>query len=655
MNTEESIRNLLKNENKFNPFNDSYNYEEVINQIEYIKSHSKEFNLEEYEIAKSSVVFNSYYIDYYKMAKEAFKIANFNYFNIVEFLTAIVNRDCYLIDKQVNDKFVNARVEMCLESILGYSIKTGQQEFPNVNAQSLLECQIDIMNVILNFLKHFKHVENTNNYKNMEAVVQVIITLFRNTNFYYVVKDTYDSAVWEYGYIQSNKEELSIKYINDEYPVILQCGNYLIDNNILIKKIMIRQKLLSNEKEFKRFYMYKRSNLVIGKLEVDKNRYIDYELYDLKGKIVEDDFYLSSKAQVQRYYPYLERSGLEEISNLSLNDMLILFSQIQKLYKQISLLSLDCNCLSNFIFKIKQNKLVEYLKQTTNFNVNEIIDFLSTLENNMCSQNRIDLWRRPLLKFRDTYNLIISSNVTAANILYLCDEWLLTAGYSLQKRGKLFEKYLKEKLNKEIRKSNFNFKIPSRNKYSLDKNTFEEIDFILILKNVVLVAEVKCIIYPMSPRAHHNSLKILKKASEQVKRKSKFLYENRGKFLNDIGEIDNKKIINAIITNYPTYCGLNINGIPVIDSFTLECYIGSDRLYHHKIENRLDGSFVKETFDTIDYYNNEEEFNANLYSYINKPPFVEDVKKKVVRKKLKITNKNAWPQIYYETAEFKKF
>ena len=78
-----------------------------------------------------------------------------------------------------------------------------------------------------------------------------------------------------------------------------------------------------------------------------------------------------------------------------------------------------------------------------------------------------------------------------------------------------------------LKKKKATFQIIPSNKIISNNKKFEEIDLLLILKDVVIVAEIKCIKFPIEPRDKHNSIRRLTEGVKQVKRKVNFLTLNK--------------------------------------------------------------------------------------------------------------------------------
>lgn len=103
----------------------------------------------------------------------------------------------------------------------------------------------------------------------------------------------------------------------------------------------------------------------------------------------------------------------------------------------------------------------------------------------------------------------------------------------------------------------------------------EEIDVLISMKNVVLLADAKCIHYSIEPFNYSEAWQRLKEGCEQVIRKVEFV-KNNPQYFSRLGDFSSKTFIPFVITNYPTFSGFSHKGVYVIDShsFYLICNLG---------------------------------------------------------------------------------
>lgn len=212
----------------------------------------------------------------------------------------------------------------------------------------------------------------------------------------------------------------------------------------------------------------------------------------------------------------------------------------------------------------------------------------------------------------------------------MTDSWLDEAGVDLTHRGSKFEKYIKKSLEESLGKKGFTYYIPKINKFKNKNGEFEEIDLLINLKDIVILAEVKCIRYAMECRDTHNNMKTIQKAANQVKRKADFINKYKEELQDVTRNIEGKNIIKVIITNYPIFAGTTVDDIPVIDFYLFNSYFLSGKLTNVAVSSGNIKEIPKEL-----YYSNESEMCKNLEKFLYAPPSIN-----VLKKKLKLEEKN---------------
>ena len=235
-------------------------------------------------------------------------------------------------------------------------------------------------------------------------------------------------------------------------------------------------------------------------------------------------------------------------------------------------------------------------------------------------------------------------------ILYLIDEWLERCKIDLKSRGASLEIHIKQTLSRTLSRKLYQFHICPISNLQAGPNDREEIDLIINFKNVVLVAEIKCIKYPMEARDYHNATKRLKEGAVQIQRKAQFLMVNKNLLNKWVGDIDDKEIISVVITNYPLFSGQNLEGIPIIDFLIMDAYADAGRITDMKA-NFATGVFDTQTKTEEVFYTSEDEFGANLKRHFEFPLAVERLRNQYTIKKTPIVSNENF-RLYAETAIF---
>lgn len=299
--------------------------------------------------------------------------------------------------------------------------------------------------------------------------------------------------------------------------------------------------------------------------------------------------------------------------------------------------------LNNYPIKIKRDNLIEYLVSRLNLKESEVnkclYAFTCMLDGN------IDVWKKPLLLQKDVFYLALLP-IKAPIMVRIIDGWLDFLNFNLGERGKLFEDYVKNRIKQIFTLKKRELYIYPKSKVYSSSN-FEEIDLILVLKNVVIIAEIKCQPYAVNPREHFNAHNTIKKGVKQVKRKTEFLLSEKLEDKDLQARIEGKEIISLVITNFPTFSGYSIDGIPIADFYLLDAYFSSGSVSDGYIKFKY--GFTKRVINKRSYYyNSENTMNSRLKSFLNDPPPVRNLENHFELKTSKFTPEGAGVDIFCE-------
>lgn len=642
------IRKELRENIEFNPFNPKYNKEKVFSNLEKVKNSAVGDDTDALLIAAATPVFNSIFKNFYTFLDKAICDIDLTYDEMRKYIIAIANRDIIVVGHKFENYF-ESKEGFDFSEINHFRVNSGDPSSDKINASAAVVTTIDSAITFLNFLRNR---EERLSKGTCNEVLNKMAISYSFAGYYYVIKDAYDIAVWENCRVVFDaKKDLHIRYHDSVYPKLKNIGLIRLQQNVLSFELLgysLLQKDTSLQKVFKVSRSKKIKSRGIKNLKIING---EIELSIKKCEISIEHSDIINKAAMLVYYPFFEDIQLKKLGSMTLDDILVLFNQLQQLVIRIKKESEEkvevenVADLENFAYRTPVETIRNYLHETTNLSNNQINHFLKVVES--CNgSKRIDLWSRPLFKVGIYYFLPLVP-IISPNILYLIDVWLDEGGYDLKERGKLFERYIKNLVKKSL-DGRFTYVIPNKSKFFINESVYEEIDFLLVLKDVVLVAEVKCVKYPFGPRDYYNSIKRLTEGADQVIRKTKFLKVNAEKFVADIGIMKDKEFIPVVITNYPSFSGLKIKDIPVIDFFLLDGYINSGKLGQIKVECTEENQINLFENTKKVYYDNEEEFNQNLKEYIMHPAPVEEVLNKLSLGYTRITLEGDRPQIFMQ-------
>lgn len=632
MKKEQSIRRKLQGDNCFNPFNKAFDVEVV---REYITQLDEENNdIYEKSIAEAAEIYNLYYQKYVQAIIEIVKKERICVEEIIETVFGMANYDYIELSRQAYKKGKNGS----LFDFAHLEIFNEAMPASNINIVGAVEGQVDYLNTLLNVVRH---ISCENSIKKSYNSEQVIHSLYAIANVLYYIKESYDVALWENGYIQKELDGFHVKYIDREYPLAKHIGYIRTENNMAGTIDIVKD--LSRWDEFRKVYfLTRRSDFVIDNVGIDEQGYIQYNLVKRENNFNDDISYVLARTEVDLYYPYIYQEKIEMLNDLSVNDMIILFSQLSKLMQNIEMSLTDkINVRSVVPVKIKKRDIIRFLKQMTTYSKKQIEVFLEINTNSLDSNNRVNLREKPLMMLKEEYICLLSA-IAAPNYSYLTDIWLDSAKVDMKKRGVSFEKHIKNTLEELLTKRGYTHYIARANKFFNAQGDYEEIDLVLNLKSVVVLAEVKCIKYAMECRDTYNNMKIVRKASEQIKRKADYIIKYKSELEEEIGCIEGKEIIKVIITNYPIFAGTKVEGIPVIDFFVFDSYFRSGKLTHAVLEADCRREIE------IPYYEGEDEMCNKMQKFIDSPPSIEAIRKRLGMEERQLTFPKADIQIFQE-------
>lgn len=641
---EKEIRKNLQKNLKFNPFHNQFDFDFV---IKYVKENfSYEENSKDEKMLTTCLLtfyINPIYTESYKNLKRYIETSNLSIQEILFFSIVAINRNYILIHQKLLKSFFSENGFDFLNPFR-HKIMPFHSSFGEVDTMAAAESDLDNLMIVLNYLRYFegKTFKNQNSELSEIESVNNIIKIMLTGSYLNVIKESYEDAIWNNGFINLNQEQsrIIIDYFSHDELKLLKTGHVRLLRNSLVtynayKDFIKNQPFINPCQKFKRESRIKSNKI--------KRGYITYELENGVDKN-ETNIELVLLSELITYYPFIKNQSLPNSPGLDLIKSLSIFSAIRYLIENL-LDSFDytnssiknINDFYKFPFRIKCTNLKRYLLIKLKFTEVQVDYFLTMLASDFNTNNRMNLWDKPLLKYNDDYLIPLLGNTNSITT-HLLDVWLNEGGFSLDKRGHLLENYLKVQLSFHIKEKGFFYYIPQKSMFKINGKGKEEIDLLVNLKNCLIIAEVKCIKYPMQIRDFHNAYKRLMKASLQVERKADFITKNEEYFEKELKGIENKKIVKLIVTNFPNFSGFIINGIPVIDLFLLEAYVIEGKLTKQKFNsNENQDLFLGDVETTNNFYSDEDSFSNNFESKMKNPAAIEEIKSKIELKQNKLS------------------
>ena len=568
----------------------------------------------------ASRTLHTMYKEMYGLIKEILPSLNMSGKEICEYFIGVQNRNFHIIFNKYVKNLKNVKSQYStLSDLSDFRIEPDDRNLSALPMRSNMETATDFTGLILNYLRYFLDKSFSQpdvNPNQFAGRIQYVADL---ANIGYLFKCLYDSVLYEGGRISQldNKGKTLFSYDDEEKQRLIKAGDLLFEN----RKMAFYAKLkfsgkLSCLSSYYRTYRIK-SILV-------ENGYIKLSFGQGRNKSI-DDVFRYFDASIQAYYPFLDlKQKLPNLKDVSFEEILIVYGALQHivhyvvekghfengLYK-----SIDFNVIPS---KIRKWDLVDYISKLVTIKKSTIVQCVNLLEASWDKANNI--WANPIYPI-DDYELLPFFPIMYTAPYYVMDEILHQGGIPLDTRGKMFEQYIYNTLsNKHI--PFYMHCLPSR-KYGI-KGEEEEIDVLVELKDVVLIADAKCILYPMEPMNYHDAWSRLVEGAEQVERKMAFL-KKHPEYFNELGDYSGKKIIPFVVTNYPYYTGCNHNGIYITDGPSFLAYMtGENTLTRRELGNQQVGAVQLKKL-----YNNEDEYNVNFEEFLHNNPqkalFLKDI------------------------------
>ncbi len=647
------LRKLLKDDKQCNPFNDAYEYESLLAKI--FTGIPKEEMVNDPLLLTLRVIpfMNDHYKDYYQLLKKCIFGSNLLFDQLLGLLFAVFNRNYQIIHR---NKLAAMKGQEGFNLADHYSYKietlTGKAE-----ASSALELETECMNTILNYLRYYEthHFDRNTSLPELHPI-EMSKRIFFASSLFVVIKEEYDNSIWNDGYWSLHKIDgraiFNIIYPQEDLLItgktgLIRLGKNPAANFMGIQDHLKRETpyglfirgLLKRHKKEKRIKQVRINNGNIS-CKLAKGFAPMNSITELKNMV-----------ELLTFYSFLQNTPLPKLEGLELTDLIGLFSLLQELLEHSIENKMDDSIFSfadthKFPVKISQHLLIDYFTQRTDYSHRQINLFIGLISAPF--GERINLWDKPLVLFRGHYYISYLPALQPI-LLNMVDFWIGQGGFNLDQRGKFLEQYLTSTLREVLQEKKFQNTVPQSGKLFNRQKQYEEVDLVLNLKEIVVIAEVKCIKFPMEARDRHNAMKRLDTAAKQVTRKLGFIREHAPDLVGQIGDTTGKTFIPLIITNYPVYTTHQIRGITITDFYLLESYLRIGR--YEEIKLHADGR--RDILQQQLYYHNELEMNHNFVSFFKNPIPVDSIKKLFEMVHFKITPDMVGYDIYVSSAQIK--
>ncbi|MES2618113.1 MAG: hypothetical protein V4613_09545 [Bacteroidota bacterium] len=594
--------------------------------------YNKELNFELYEKASSEAVSENivniirlcnYFNDLHCKLLNEFQTSLYEIQlsnnDISEIFIGLINEQELLITK-FNNEFIKKN-----KNITAFDLQNGtfiRDDSPNnpQNFTSFSETLVEFANILIRYLTFSKEINLLPEETNFKNILDKGTKIMYIISKYEGIKSHFDNVLFHNGAIEIKSEgEIFFDTSMNNLPLIEQICVTMITNQRL-GRYYYYQSRCNNNPFFLKLILKDTSKLVLDEILLE-NGFITYTLKDRTQENYK--YHLEYLASLHDFYPFYSKEPLSKLQDLTIKQLLQIHLELHLLIYEVykrgfpdkNNISVD-NYKMNFVPKICEITLKSYLLKVTNCNESQIESFLKVITVN--NHKSIDLYSTHLIK-RGNYFYFTFLPIVKPNHFYLIDYWLEAAGEDLARRGIILEKYLKSQLSSTVQNKMNRFKLINQSNFSISSKIKEEIDLLIQTKHTLIVGEIKCVKYPMRERNYCSILTdVIGKAVIQVKRKSKFIQDNNIQFT-EIYSILNKKIVEVVILNFPVYCSIEVDDVPVIDINSFLSYFKSGKMNATEVDDKS-----RKIVNTTSFYTNEDEFCINLESYLRNNPILNE-------------------------------
>lgn len=343
------------------------------------------------------------------------------------------------------------------------------------------------------------------------------------------------------------------------------------------------------------------------------------------------------------YYSELLHEPQEKLGDASLNDLLNAWSVVSRV-SAIMRTDLESYAIAvdgkhgawlpRFAPVVQIDALVRAIVSAANLEYQQaktIVEFLT-----FRGAKYQELWAQPLVPISIEGVAPMFAATTSPNLRRLVDVWLRQLEVDLGRRGPAFEAYISSELSQVIKSSpllanaqvvenGFTFRPPNGRE--------EQIDAVLVIGDLVIIGEAKCILHPSEAKQNAMHRKTVIGAIEQVKRKALSITNHAAAFRQRLHQSGitlpvEFRVVPVVILNGAIHAGFEVDGVPIVDMYIFEVFFKG-----HLVDlarRRADGEM--EHLKKRILYSDATEASKIATSYFGTPPQL-DVYLKGMRKR----------------------
>ena len=590
-------------------------YKEIVNEVEPKEEDCALIS----DFVRISQYIHDIYAEMYKHLNDDLRHLNLKGIEVAEYLVACLNREYKVIWKKRAEAMDKAEKGTYFTSdMFDFKLLSSAPGIGMLDARASLEAATDSYNLIMNYLRHFLDEKfETDDAKEGEFAGR-LIRMFQITQIAVVFKHSYDDILYNKGFVKVDDENRSIMfdYDNHEDLILLRAGDMMFSE----RRLHVMSENL--HKQIKpRLYRYVTDRRI--KRAKIENSIITLEFGQGNAKehkeIVDD-----LQASIDAFYEFLQgETVLPQMANATVDEAISVWGAIQYIamyvstYKDYDVALFKKEDFSVVPSKIRKDSLIDYVVKLTNIKASKVKMVIMKMEADWSRYN--DMWTSMIYPVGDYY-LLPFYPILYSSPYNIIDQMMLRGGVDLDNRGKLFERYLYQQLTEK--RTSYPIKCLKAGDYG-ENGDNEEIDLVVGMKNVILVADAKCIHYSVEPINYAEAWGRLEEGCEQAIRKALFIRNHPEHFL-ALGDFSNKRFVPFVITNYPTYTGFSHNGVYVIDSHSFLAYMQGGYVTMREMGMNENPIIAARRF-----YQNEDQYSDNFESYLQSNPIKEIFRKRI--------------------------
>jgi hypothetical protein len=234
---------------------------------------------------------------------------------------------------------------------------------------------------------------------------------------------------------------------------------------------------------------------------------------------------------------------------------------------------------------------------------------------------RDGVWAKPLIAVRNGFVVLALDAIHRPNAERMLDHWLIDGGLSASERGPRFEAYARRSLaaaamsNPRLAQS---FRVCPRPAVIGPKGQSRDIDLLMRLGSTVFIGELKCKVFPVTPKDLRWHLDEIERAAGQAKLRAELARDALPELAAKLefrGSSGDLEVVPFVMINSEVGIGRAVGGVPVIDLNSLLNYLRDGAL---GMASDDDGR----SRVLVDYYRTAAEAERNMRLYLEETPSV---------------------------------